>query len=198
MAGLCLTRQIAFAAAACSRAGYVFAVCHGATQPATFDAALAKLWTGITTDDLPTIEAVCRPLMDVPESGADDTLDRDWMAWLTLATFEFPAALVSTRLPVQTLAQCSALMRTLMGEIDLRLGWRGLPMEGRLATLESTAQESCLAILGEDPSNPEVPVRELVAAGAAVARLVAASAADLAEATGWKLWPPAAPPDGGD
>jgi hypothetical protein len=89
-------------------------------------------------------------------------------------------------------------MRTLMGEIDLRLGWKGPPMEGPLATQESTAQESCLAILEADPSNPEVPVQELVATGAAVARMVAASAADLAEATGWKLWPPAAPPDGSD
>ena len=190
MADLCLPRQIAFAGSACTRARHVFAICHGATPVSTFDDAIEALWAGIQHDDLAAIAAVYSPLIDAPEANVDDTLDRDWIAWLTLATFEFPSALISTRLPLQALAQCSALMLTLTGEIDLRLGWVGPPREGRLARNEWTAQERCVAILAVDPSNPDVPVDELVAVGASVAQDVAEVAADLAKATGWKLWLP--------
>lgn len=187
MAGLCLPRQIAFAGAACARARDVFALCHGATPVSAFDEALEKLWDGVQHDDLPAIAAIYRPLTDVPESSCDDTLDRDWLAWLALATFEFPSALISTRLPVQALTQCSALMLTLMGEIDLRLGWGGAPREGRLASLEWAAQRSCVSILMADPANPEVPVADLVAAGGELARTVPGLAAALVAATGWRL-----------
>jgi hypothetical protein len=187
MTGLCLPRQIAFAGAACERARHVFAMCHGATPVTVFDDALGVLWDGIRRDDLPAIAAIYAPLMDAPESNCDDTLDRDWLAWLALATFEFPSSLISTRLPLQALTQCSALILTLMGEIDLRLGWEGAPREGRLASTEWSAQERCFAVLDADPSNPEVPVEELVAAGGELARAIPGLAADLARATGWRL-----------
>lgn len=188
MDGLCLPRQIAFAGAACSRARSVFALCRGATPLATFDEALAGIWAAVSRDDLPAVAAIYRPLMDAPECNVDDTLDRDWMAFLALATFEFPSALITTRLPLQALAQCAALMRTIMGEIDLRLGWTGAPLEGRLANLESAAQEKCLAILAQDPSSPDSPVEELMSAGNDVAQAIAGAAGDLAAATGWRLW----------
>jgi hypothetical protein len=191
LAGLCLQRQIAFAGAACSRARHVFAVCHNSTPVTTFDNALAALWDGLRRDDLPAIAAIYRPLTDVPESNCDDTLDSDWMAWLALATFEFPASLISTRLPLQAMAQCSALMLTMMAEIDLRLGWSGAPRGGRLATAEWAAQERCFAILAAEPSETEIPVDELVAVGAELGRAIADLAADLAEATGWRLRLPA-------
>jgi hypothetical protein len=187
MAELCLPRQIAFAGAACARARNVFAMCHGSTPVSAFDYALEMLWDGVRRDDLAVIAAIYRPLMDVPESSCDDTLDRDWLAWLALATFEFPSSLIETRLPVQALTQCSALTITLMGEIDLRLGWSGAPRQGRLANLEWAAQQRCVALLGADPSNPEVPIDDLIAAGAELAQAIPALAADLAAATGWRL-----------
>jgi hypothetical protein len=42
-------------------------------------------------------------------------------------------------------------------------------------------------LLSADPSNPEVPFEELVAAGADVARTVDDLASLLADATGWNL-----------
>ena len=162
-------------------------LCHGSTPVATFDATLEKLWDGVRRDDLPAIAAIFGPLTDASESNCDDTLARDWLAWLSLATFEFPSALISTRLPVQALTQCSALMLTLMGEIDLRLGWTGAPREGRLASLEWAAQQSCMSILMADPVNPEVPLEELVAAGDELARIIPGLAEALVAATGWRL-----------
>ena len=51
----------------------------------------------------------------------------------------------------------------------------------------TAAQEACCAILSADASNPEIPVDELVEAGAEVARLVRELAPMLAQTTGWKL-----------
>ena len=187
MSGLCLPRKIAFAGAACVRARGIFAICHGPTPVAVFDAALEALWSGLRRGDLPAVAAIYRPLTDVSESSSSDTLSRNWAAWLALATFEFPAWLVSTALPFGALTQCSGLMLTLTGDLDRRLGWEGVPHGGRLATAEWAAQGACSAILLADPSKPEIPVDELVAAGAEVARLVMELAAELAAATGWKL-----------
>jgi hypothetical protein len=187
MVGLCLPRQIAFAGAACARARSVFAMCHGSTPVSTFDDALEMLWDGVRRDDLAVIAAIYRPLMDAPESSCDDTLDRDWLAWLALATFEFPSSLIETRLPVQALSQCSALAITMMSEIDLRLGWGGAPRQGRLASLEWAAQQRCVALLAADPSNPDAPIDDLVDVGAELALAIPALAADLAAATGWRL-----------
>jgi len=191
MAGLCLPRKIAFAGAACARARHVFAVCHGPTPVDTFDDALAGLWSSLQRGDMPAVAAVFRPLTEVTESSSNDTLSRNWVAWLALATFELPARLVATPLPFGALTQCSGLMLTLTGDLDHRLGWEGAPREGRLATTEWAAQEACCAILVADPSNPWIPVDELVAAGSEVARLVRRLAPELAEATGWKLDLPA-------
>lgn len=190
MTDLCLYRRIAFTVAACARARYVFAICHGATPLETVDRAVADLWKGLALDDLPLIESIYRPLTEVPESSVDDTLDRDWMAWLVLAAFEFPSSLQNARRPLQVLAECSSWMLTVLGEIDLRLGYEGSPREGRLATMEWTAQARCLEILAADPSNPDIPVDELNAAGRELADAIAASTEALAEATGWRLWPP--------
>jgi hypothetical protein len=184
---LCLPRRIAFAGAVCERARRIFAICHGATPLATYDKALKAVWEGLRNNDLPAVASVYRRLTEAPESSCDDTLDRDWMAWLALATFEFPSQLVWTRVPAAVLGQCSGLMLTLTGEIDHRLGWSGPPREGRLATAEWVAQERCLGLLSADPSNPEVPFEELVAAGADVARTVDDLASLLADATGWNL-----------
>jgi hypothetical protein len=193
MADLDLYRRIAFAAAACSRARYIFAICHGATPVATVDWALAQLWKGLALDeDIAAIRGVYGPLTEVPESGVDDTLDREWLAWLTLATFEFPAALTTSGLPVQQLAQCSSLMLTIMGEIDLRLGWDGAPHEGKLARLEWAAQIRCRDILTADPSGLEIPVEGLLAAGRDLGLAIAEASEALAAATGWRLWPPVA------
>jgi hypothetical protein len=187
MAGLCLPRKIAFAGAACSRARHVFAVCHGPTPVATFDDALAGLWSSLRRGDMAAVAAIFRPLTEVAESSTNDTLSRNWVAWLALATFELPASLVSTALPVGALGQCSGLMLTLTGDLDHRLGWVGAPHGGRLALAEWAAQETCCAILSADPLNPEIPVDELVETGAEVARLVGQLAPMLARATGWKL-----------
>ena len=191
MAGLCLPRKIAFAGAACARARSIFAICHGPTPVATFDAALAALWNGLQRGDMPAVAAIFRRLTDVSESSSSDTLRRNWAAWLALATFEFPSSLVTTRIPLAALTQCSGLLLTLTGDLDQRLGWTGTAHEGRLATAEWAAQEACSAILLADPANPEIPVDELVAAGAEVARLTRKLAAELAAATGWKLDLPA-------
>jgi hypothetical protein len=187
MAGLCLPRKLAFAGAACARARHIFAICHGASPVGTFDDALAALWEALRHDDMPAIATIFRPLTELPESSCNDTLSRDWVAWLAIATFEFPSRLVSTRLPVEAISQCSALMLTLAGDLDHRLGWSGKPREGRLARAEWAAQERCFAVLSADPLNPEIPVDELVAAGAEVGRVVGELAVELAEATGWKL-----------
>jgi hypothetical protein len=187
MAGLSLSRKIAFAGAACTRARHIFAICHGPTQVATFDAALASLWNNLQRGDLPAVAAIFRPLTEVSESSSSDTLSSNWAAWLALATFEFPARLVSTALPVEVLTQCSGLMLTLTGDLDHRLGWDGALREGRLATAELAAQEACSAILLADPSNAEIPVDRLVGAASELARLVHELAPDLARATGWKL-----------
>ncbi len=187
VAGLCLPRQIAFAGAACERARHIFAICHGATPVATFDEALKTLWDRLRRDNLPAIAALFRPLTDVPEASANDTMARDWMAWLALATFEFPSQLVRSRVPAGVIGQCSGLMLTLTGEIDLRLGWSGAPREGRLAQAEWGAQKRCFEILALEPSNPEAPVDELVAAGAEVGRAVEDLTPLLADATGWSL-----------
>jgi hypothetical protein len=191
MAGLCLPRKIAFAGAACARARDIFAICHGPTPVATFDDALAALWSSLQRGDMPAVAAIFRPLAEVAESSSSDTLSRTWVAWLALATFELPARLASTALPFGAMTQCSGLMLTLTGDLDHRLGWDGAPREGRLATAEWTAQEACAAILLADPSNTEIRVDELVGAGGEVARLVRGLAAELAEATGWKLDLPA-------
>lgn len=191
MSGLCLPRKIAFAGAACVRARHVFAICHGPTPVATFDDALAGLWDHLRRGDLPSVAGVFRPLTEVAEASSSDTLSRNWVAWLALATFELPARLVSTTLPVGALTQCSGLMLTLTGDLDHRLGWGGAPREGPLAAAEWAAQEACCAILSAAASNPEIPVDDLVAAGAGVARLVRGLAAGLAEVTGWKLDLPA-------
>jgi hypothetical protein len=189
MADLCPYRRIAFTAAACSRARYVFAICHGATPLSTVDRAMADLWKGLALDDMDVIAAVYRPLTEVPESNVDDTLDSDWMAWLALAAFEFPAALPEGKRPLQVLAQSSSWMLTVMGELDLRLGFNGPPREGRLATMEWAAQERCLEILAADPLSPEIPVEDLEAAGRQLGGAIADSTEALAAATGWRLWP---------
>ena len=186
-AGLCLPRRIAFAGAACERARSVFAICHAATPVVTFDDALKKLWEGLRRDDLSAVAGIFRPLTGIFESSCDDTLDRDWMAWLAIATFEFPSQLVRTRLPSAMLSQCSGLMLTLTGEIDHRLGWNGLPHEGPLARAEWAAQGRSFEVLAADPLNPTIPLHELVAVGAEVDRLVDELAPALAAATGWKL-----------
>ena len=186
-AALCLPRRIAFAGAACERARYVFAICHGATPVDALDDALALLWDGQTRDDLPAVAALFRPLTEVPESSVDDTLDRDWMAWLALATFEFPSQLVWTRVPSAVLGQCSGLMLTLTAEIDHRLGWNGPPREGRLARAEWAAQQRCLEVLGADPASSLIPVDDLVEVGAELGRMVDDLAPALAAATGWNL-----------
>lgn len=191
MTGLCLPRKIAFAGAACARARGIFAICHGSTPVGTFDATLAALWSGLRRGDMPAVAAIFRPLTDVSESSTSDTLSRIWVAWLALATFEFPASLVTTRIPLAAITQCSGLMLTLTGDLDQRLGWIGTAHEGRLAAAEWAAQEACSAILLADPSNQEIPVDDLMAAGAEVARLVRELAAELAAATGWKLDLPA-------
>lgn len=191
MSGLCLPRKIAFAGAACARAREIFAICHGPTPVATFDATLAALWRGLQRGDMPAVAAIFRPLTDVSESSSSDTLSCNWVAWLALATFEYPARLVTTRIPLAATTQCSGLLLTLTGDLDQRLGWTGTAHEGRLATAEWAAQEACNAILMADPSNPEIPVEELVAAGAEAARLVRELAAELATSTGWKLDLPA-------
>lgn len=195
MAGLCLPRQIAFAAAACTRARGVFALCHGPTPVDIYDHALTALWDGIRHDDLSAIEAVYEPLANMPEANCDDTLHRDWLAWLALATFEFPAALIRTRLPAQKVEQGSALMLTIMHEIDLRLGWNGPPRRGELACAEWAAQLRCLAILEADPVDPEIPVANVVSAGREVAQALAVRAERLAAATGWRLSRPAPEPE---
>jgi hypothetical protein len=145
------------------------------------------MWTCLRYDDLPAVASIFRPLTEVVEATCNDTLSPLWVAWLALATFEFPARLVSTRVPVGAMTQCSGLMLTLTGDIDHRLGWTGAPHEGRLAEAEWAAQEMCLSILAADPSSPEIPVDELVAAGVEVGRTVDDLAVQLAEATGWNL-----------
>lgn len=186
-AGLCLPRKIAFAGAACARARHIFAIYHGASPVATFDDALAALWDALRRDDMPAIATIFRPMTELPELSCNDTLSSDWIAWLAIAIFEFPSRLVSTRLPVEAISQCSALMLTLAADLDHRLGWSGKPREGRLARAEWAAQERCLAVLLADPLSPEIPVDKLVEAGAGVGRMVRDMAADLAAATGWKL-----------
>jgi len=173
MSSFCLERQIAFAAAACVRARHVFALWHGATPVSTFDDALASLWDGLERRDKEAICGIFRPLSNVPEADCDDTLSRDWMAWLALAVFEYACALPSSRRPIDTLAQCSAFALTLMAELDLRLGWEGRPRGGSLATAEWSAQEKCLAILAVDGLNPAIPVADLVAAGDGTRELLA-------------------------
>jgi hypothetical protein len=190
MAGLCLPRKIAFTAAACARARNVFALCHGVTHLATFDGALAALWEGLRRDDQPMVAAVFKPLTETVEASCNDTLSPLWVAWLALATFEFPARLVSTRLPDVVMTQCSGLMLTLAGDLDQRLGWTGAPHEGRLARAEWVAQEECFSILAVAPDDPQIPVDELLAAGEEMGRLVLEVAGPLAEATGWKLHQP--------
>ena len=187
MAGLSLPKKIAFAGAACARARHVFAICHGPTPVSRFDQALAWLWSSLRRGDMAAVAAIFRPLTNATESSSSDTLCRDWAAWIALATFEIPARLVTTTLPVESLTQCSGLMLTLTGALDHRLGWEGALHEGRLATAEWAAQEACSVILLGDPSNPEIPVDELVGAGAALAGLVHGLAAELAETTGWEL-----------
>jgi hypothetical protein len=186
-AGLCLPRRIAFAGAACERARPIFAICHTATPVVTFDDALKALWEGLRRDDLSAVASIFRPLTGIFESSCDDTLAREWMAWLAIATFEFPSQLVRTRLPSAVLSQCSGLMLTLTGEIDNRLGWSGPPREGPLAHVEWAAQERSFEVLAADPLSPAIPRAELVAAGAEVGRLVAEMASALAAATGWTL-----------
>lgn len=174
--GLCLERRIAFAAAACDRARNVFALWHGATPVATFDDALASLWDDLERRDTAAISGIFRPLMNVPEANCNDTLSRDWMAWLALAVFEFASAFPGARRPLETLAQCSAFCLSMMAELDLRRGWEGAPRGGPFATAEWIAQEKCLAILGLDPGNPSIPVSDLVAAGDELRTLMAGAA----------------------
>ena len=189
-AQLCLPRKIAVTGAACVRARNVFALCHGVTPLAVYEDALAALWDALRRDDQPGIAAIFKPLTEAVEASCNDTLSPLWVAWLALATFEFPSRLVSTRLPDVVMTQCSGLMLTLAGDLDDRLGWSGAPHEGRLARAEWAAQEECLSILAAAPDDPQIPVDELLAAGAEVARLIVEAAGPLAEATGWKLHQP--------
>jgi len=189
-AQLCLPRKIAFTAAACARARNVFALCRGAPPATTYDDALAALWDALERDDQPGIAFIFRPLTEVPEASCNDTLNPQWVAWLALATFEFPSRLVSTRLPEVTMTQCSGLMLTLAGDLDNRLGWTGAPHDGRLGRAEWAAQEKCLSIRAAAPEDPEIPVEELVSAGAEIGSLIMEAAAPLAHATGWKLHKP--------
>ncbi len=186
-ASLFLPRKIAFTGAACARARNVFALCRGVTPVAVYDDALASLWDELRRDDRPGIAAVFKPLTETVEASCSDTLSPLWVAWLALATFEFPSRLVSTRLPDVAITQCSGLMLTLAGDLDDRLGWSGAPHEGRLARAEWAAQEECLSILAAAPDGSQIPVDELLAAGSEMGRLVREVAAPLAEATGWKL-----------
>jgi hypothetical protein len=185
-----VARKIAFTAAACARARNVFALCRGATPLATFDGALAALWEALRRDDQPMVAAVFKPLTETVEASCNDTLSPLWVAWLALATFEFPSRLVSTRLPDVMMTQCSGLMLTLAGDLDNRLGWTGAPHEGRLGRAEWAAQERCFSILAAAPADPEIPVDELLAAGAEMGNLIVEAAAPLAHATGWKLHQP--------
>jgi hypothetical protein len=186
-AQLCLPRKIAFTAAACGRARSVFALCHGVTPMATYDDALAGLWDALRRNDQPGIAGIFKPLTEAVEASCNDTLSPLWVAWLALATFEFPSRLVSTRLPDVVMAQCSGLMLTLAADLDDRLGWPGAPHEGQLARAEWAAQEECLSILEAAPDDPTIPVDELLAAGTEVGSLILDLADPLAEATGWKL-----------
>lgn len=184
---LCLPRKIAFAAAACVRARPVFALCHSATPVATFDHTLTALWDALERGDMAAVAGVYPPLTGVSESNCDDTLDPNWLAWLALATFEYPSRLPAARLPIETIAQCSAFALTVMAELDLRLGWEGEPRGGALATAEWAAQERCLAVLLREPASPAIPVAELTSAADEMARILATCAHDLAATTGWDL-----------
>jgi hypothetical protein len=187
MAQLCLPRKIAFTGAACARARDVFALCRGSTPVATYDRALATLWDALGRNDQARIATLFKPLTEVAEASCNDTLNPQWVAWLALATFEFPSRLVSKRLPVVTMTQCSGLMLTLAGDLDSRLGWDGAPHEGTLAKAEWAAQEKCFSILEARPDDPSFPLGELLDAGSQVSGLIAGAAYPLAAATGWKL-----------
>jgi hypothetical protein len=187
MAQLCLPRKVAFTGAACARARNVFALCRGATPVAAYDEALAALWDALGRDDQPGIAAIFKPLTEVAEANCNDTLNPQWVAWLALATFEFPSRLVSTRLPEVAMTQCSGLMLTLAGDLDQRLDWIGAPHEGPLARAEWAAQEKCFSILAAAPDDPSIPLDTLLAAGAQMSGLIVEVARPLAEATGWKL-----------
>jgi hypothetical protein len=187
LCNVCLGRQIAFTAAACARARSVFAVCHGSTDVTVFDATLQRLWASISSDDVPGIEGIYSTVSDLPESNSHDTLARDWLAWLCLATFEFPSTLPRTILSAQVLEQSSALLLTICNEIDLRLGWDGAPYGGPLATIEWFTQLRCMELLIADPQNPEIPIEKLLAAGRELGQALAARAVGLAAATGWSV-----------
>jgi hypothetical protein len=165
----------------------VFALCHGATPVATFDRMLARLWDDLRCGDIADIDAIYSGLGRAPESFGEDTLSRDWIAWLAVSTFEFVSLLPTAKLPIQTVAQASALGLTIAAELDLRLGWMGPAKYGELASAEWDAQRRCLEILMEDPCSPEVPVDRLGTAGDQFATMLAARVDALATATGWDL-----------
>jgi hypothetical protein len=184
---LSLPRQVAFAAAACQRIRPVFVLCRGATPVSVYDAALAEVWEAAKTEDWASADEVYELLTHSVESSCDDTLSREWLAWLALASFEYPCRLPAARRPIETLAQCSAFALTIMSELDLRLGWEGAPRAGPLASLEWAAQRRCAAILAADVGSKAIPLAELTAAGEPVSGAVMESAAALAAATGWDL-----------
>lgn len=185
--GLCLQRRVAFAGAVSMRARGVFDLCHGATPTALFDQALERLWDDLRCGDMADVDAIYAGLARAPEAYCNDTLAREWIAWLALATFELVSKLPTARLPVQAIAQCSALGLTIAAELDHRIGWDGPAGSGTLATAEWVAQQRCLAILLEDPENAAIPLETLAAAGAEEASILAACAPQLAAATGWDL-----------
>ena len=187
MGPLSLRRRMAFAAGVCQRARPVFALCRGATPIATFDGALADLGEAIRGGRPGGAAGIYEALTQVVESSCDDTLSREWLAWLALATFEYPCALPSAVRPIETLAQCSAFGLTIMAEIDARAGWQGNAYGGPLATAEWRAQERCMSILLRAPTDDSIPMDELLAAGDEVVAGVEASAGELAAATGWEL-----------
>lgn len=184
---LSLQRRLAFAGAVCMRARHVFAICHGATSLEVFDRALDRLWDDLQCGDMADIDAIYPSLERAPESFAADTLSRDWLAWLTLSTFEFVSLLPTSKLPVQSIAQSSSLGLTIAAELDLRLGWMGPAKYGELAAAEWDAQRQVLDILKEDPLNAEVPIERLSAAGDRFASLLASRRDALAASTGWDL-----------
>ena len=169
------------------RARHVFAICHGATSLEVFDRALDRLWDDLQCGDMADIDAIYPSLERAPESFAADTLSRDWLAWLTLSTFEFVSLLPTSKLPVQSIAQSSSLGLTIAAELDLRLGWMGPAKYGELAAAEWDAQRQVLDILKEDPLNAEVPIERLSAAGDRFALLLASRRDALAASTGWDL-----------
>jgi hypothetical protein len=187
--GLCPQRLVAFAGAVCIRAREVFGLCRGATPMSTFNRSLERVWDDLRCGDFADIDAIFGSLAGVPESFSNDTLSPEWIAWMALATFESVSKLPTSRLPIQTIAQCSALGLTIFSELDMRIGWTGPSKSGELASAEWEAQLRCLAILREDPLSVEIPLERLAAAGDNVSALLALHSTEIATGPGCE--PPA-------